>query len=261
MNNITNGVIVKGQGPVVVCLHSTLNSAKQWLPLIELIADRFTVVAIDLYNYGSAPKLFASKEQPYNLNTEIARISAIIEQYVGNEPFHLIGHSFGGAVSLKYAQQVTERLLSLTLYEPVAFHFHLGNAEKKAAVDKLSSMLCSDEIMLATEFFIDFSNGQGAFQRLPQAVQAKLVQGLPLAKLNHFALLEERYSLEVLSAIKCRKLLMFGNQSHQLIVDLMQEMKAADSTITCTEFNAGHMAPITHAKQVNNCIEQHLLGS
>lgn len=258
MSGITDGVIVKGRGPAVVCLHSTLNNAKQWQSLIDLLADKFTVIAIDLYNYGNAPKFIPSDSQPYNLVAEIARISAIVDRYVGAEKFHLVGHSFGGAVSLKYAQQVASQLLSLSLYEPVAFHFQLNDVEKKAAVDQLSQMLCSEDALAGCQFFIDFCNGKGAFQQLPVPVQQKLVQGLELVKLNHFALLEERYTLEVLSGINCSKLLMYGSQSHQLIIDLMHEMIAADSAIKHCEFNAGHMAPLTHAIEINAEIERHL---
>ncbi len=37
-------------------------------------------------------------------------------------PFHLVGHSYGGAVALQFALSHPDRLLSLTLVEPSCFH-------------------------------------------------------------------------------------------------------------------------------------------
>src|SRR3546814_6449107 len=40
----------------------------------------------------------------------------------GASDFHLVGHSYGGAVALKIALTRPQRVLSLTLIEPVVFH-------------------------------------------------------------------------------------------------------------------------------------------
>ena len=41
-----------GSGTSVVCLHSSASSSGQWRALMERLADRFRVIAVDLYGSG-----------------------------------------------------------------------------------------------------------------------------------------------------------------------------------------------------------------
>ena len=38
-----------GSGTSVVCIHSSASSSGQWRALMERLADRFRVIAVDLY--------------------------------------------------------------------------------------------------------------------------------------------------------------------------------------------------------------------
>src|SRR5262245_10400743 len=41
-----------GSGTAVVCIHSSASTSGQWRPLMEYLADRFRVIAVDLYGSG-----------------------------------------------------------------------------------------------------------------------------------------------------------------------------------------------------------------
>jgi len=38
-----------GAGPSVICLHATASSSGQWRALMDRLAGRFRVIAVDLY--------------------------------------------------------------------------------------------------------------------------------------------------------------------------------------------------------------------
>ena len=97
-----------------------MSSKEQWLKLLKLLEANFQVIAIDLYGYG------ASESPPnpasFSLVDEAERFSNIVSSLIGEQQFHLIGHSYGGATALRFAYAEQKRLLSLSVYEPVAFH-------------------------------------------------------------------------------------------------------------------------------------------
>ena len=41
-----------GRGPAVVCIHASASSSAQWRPLMDRLADRYRVLAVDLYGSG-----------------------------------------------------------------------------------------------------------------------------------------------------------------------------------------------------------------
>ena len=44
-----------GTGTGVVCVHASASSAGQWRPLMDRLANRFHVFAVDLYGYNQSP--------------------------------------------------------------------------------------------------------------------------------------------------------------------------------------------------------------
>src|SRR5689334_11612486 len=106
-----------GSGPAVLCLHCSASTSGQWRPLMERLADRYRVIAPDLYGCGKSPAW--PGERPMWIEDEIAFLAPAFER--ADKRFHLVGHSFGGAVALKAALGLKPRLASLVLYEPVLF--------------------------------------------------------------------------------------------------------------------------------------------
>src|SRR5262249_21386735 len=99
-------------------LHSTASSGAQWRSLTETLGGGRRVVAPDLYGYGETDPW--PGHGPFTLADEAALAEAVLPP--GRGPIHLVGHSYGGAPALHFAMRQPERLRSLTLIEPVAFH-------------------------------------------------------------------------------------------------------------------------------------------
>jgi len=66
---------------------------------MERLADRFRVIAVDLY--GSGKTTAWPQDEPMHLDDELALLSSAFR--AAGDRFHLIGHSFGAAIAFKAA--------------------------------------------------------------------------------------------------------------------------------------------------------------
>lgn len=254
---IEQGATVSGKGPVIVFLHSSLSSSKQWANLSKELSNRFTCINIDLLGYGKAP--IVGDAENYNFNTESARIKAIIREVAPNEKFHLVGHSCGGAIALKLAVEQPNNILSLTVFEPVAFHLlALSKVEhhNKLAlnVKQFAENIAVIDNKEGAELFIDFWNGKGFYASLPSKIQSMMARDIEKVKLDFIGILHESYRFETLRSIDCPCLVLVGNFTQDVSKVLSRTIADSLPLVEFKEVNSGHMAPISHPNLVEPII-------
>src|SRR5687768_99345 len=84
--------------PLVVCLHASGSSSRQWQPLADLAGRSLEIIAPDLYGHGRGPTWLGAPSRLTTGDAErIARLLSI------DRRAHLVGHSYGGVVALKVA--------------------------------------------------------------------------------------------------------------------------------------------------------------
>ena len=99
-----------GDGPPLLLVHGALADRTAWILIQPLLAERFTVYAMNRRGReGSGEPLAHAVER------EFEDIVAVVDAI--GEPVHLLGHS-GGALCALGAALLTDRLRSLILYEP-----------------------------------------------------------------------------------------------------------------------------------------------
>ena len=111
-------VVEAGAGAPVVLLHGPAPPSAQWRQLTASLAQSFHVLALDLHGGGGGDDQTAVAGP--TLATDALRASEIMAQSA--EPGHLVGYSYGAAVALRLALTQPDRVRSLTLIEPAAFH-------------------------------------------------------------------------------------------------------------------------------------------
>ena len=102
-----------GSGPAVVCLHANASTSGQWRALMERMSDRFRVIAVDTYGAGKSPAWPNDRE--LRLADEVALLEPVFQ--AAGRRFHLVGHSYGGAIALKAALAYGDRVESMALFE------------------------------------------------------------------------------------------------------------------------------------------------
>jgi pimeloyl-ACP methyl ester carboxylesterase len=90
----------------------------------------------DLYGSGNSPPWPAGRE--LTLADEVALLEPVFE--AAGESFHLVGHSYGGAVAVRAALTHPGRFLSLVLIEPVLFGLLLAEDPGQPAAREIIAL-------------------------------------------------------------------------------------------------------------------------
>jgi len=107
------GVEVAGDGPPMVLVHGTTATRARWAPVLDRLASRFTVYAMDRRGRG----LSTAETVPYDIGREGEDIAAVAE-WAGGDVL-VVAHSYGSLCSLE-AALVTSAIGRMVLYEPPA---------------------------------------------------------------------------------------------------------------------------------------------
>jgi len=253
----------QGVGQPIVLLHSTGASSGQWRRLAAELSDRFRVIAPDLCGYGGTDSWRGEGE--ISLAAEAALVAALIERL--DEPVHLVGHSFGGAVALRLAQDRPELLKSLVVIEPVAFHLLCaGDAIDAQAFDEISqvaagvarAVACGD-LQGGFGRFVDYWSGAGAWEAVPAEKRGAMAQRLGKVALDFWSTLNDPGRLGDLANLDLPTLVIRGGTSPLPVRRIAWHLGRTLPRVRLETIEpAGHMAPLTHAADVNALIAAHL---
>lgn len=245
----------------VVLVPCSASSARQWRALIGALDGTLRPVAIDLLAHGGRGGWHG--DGPLTLAEE-AR--AIGEATAGDDaPFHLVGHSYGGGVALRFALDHPERLQTLTLIEPSCFHLlkEAGEAdllaEIRAVADAVGRGVISGDYLAGMAAFIDYWSGTGSWAALGDEKRTQFA-ALALHVAHHFhGLIEEPTPLAAYRAVGVPTLVLCGNRSPEpsrVITRLVAGAlpRARHRTVS----GGNHMAPLLRPDLVNPLILDHI---
>lgn len=237
-------------GPTVLLLHSSQSNSGQWRGLIQLLAAKVQVIAVDLLGYGQAPT-HEGAPSAFRFSHEIDRIMAAINSYAEDQPIHLVGHSYGGALALKLAVEQPFPIASLAVFEPVAFHLLPSESAAAAEIKAVAHNMESWSAAQATEQFVDYWNATGYFQALPEKIQRIMVAQSDKVNADFSALMGESYSLADVARVQCPVLLLTGETSRLSAKAVAQLLQQALPQATAVALPVGHMGPVTAPQLVN----------
>ncbi len=255
------GPAMAGATPVIA-LHCSGAGAGQWRPLAAALGPGYRLAAPEHYGCdGTGPWIGA---HAFSLADEAARTVELIDRC--ERKVHLIGHSYGGGVALHVALARPDRIASLTLYEPSAFHLLRVIGERGAAsfaeiaalARNTAAGVMAGDYRGAAIAFVDYWSGAGAWAALRPSVQAALIRWMPKAPLDFRALMEEPAPLAAYAGLRMPVLIMRGEHAPRptrVIAELLPALLRARLAVVQ---GAGHMGPLTHAPAVNALIAAHL---
>lgn len=119
-----------GKGPSLLIVHGGTGDRQRWMPLLALLASRFTVCAMDRRGHGDS-----EPGSNYSLQKEYEDVVAAVNAQPGS--ICVLGHSIGGVIALE-AASLTKKISKLVLYEPP-----LQDLDHTAIADRMERLIQS----------------------------------------------------------------------------------------------------------------------
>lgn len=169
-----------GSGPPLVLVHGTLGDFRTWNSVMGPLSATHRVISVSLRHFF--PEHWDGIGDDYKMAQHISDVIAFIEQ-VEPQPVDLMGHSRGGHIAFRVAEQRPDLLRKLVLAEPGgdldASLIPPGTAPPPPlpltlVMPAVLRNIRSGETDSALKTFVDGIDGDGAWARLPAAARQQL---------------------------------------------------------------------------------------
>jgi pimeloyl-ACP methyl ester carboxylesterase len=97
----------------VILIHGLGGSTEDWKNTIPALAENFHVVAFDLPGFGKSDK----GSQDYSPTRYAHLAHFLADHYFPGKNYHIVGHSMGGAIALRFASQRPLRFQRLVILD------------------------------------------------------------------------------------------------------------------------------------------------
>ncbi len=167
-----------GRGPPLVCVHGTLGDFRTWSAVFGPLSKARRVISVSLRHFF--PEHWDGVGDDYLMAQHVSDVVGFIEKLDGG-PVDLMGHSRGGHISFRVAEQRPELLRKLILAEPGGELDQSldpaaapGPSQRAASIAVSAEKIRDGDIDGGLMFFFDSIAGQGAWARLPAAPKQQL---------------------------------------------------------------------------------------
>lgn len=177
VNGYDMAYIEVGSGQPLVCVHGSLGDFRGWSGVLGPLSRHHRVIAVSLRRFF--PEHWDGVGDDFKIDQHVADMIAFIEA-LRVPKVHLLGHSRGGHIAFRVAQQRPELLDRLVLAEPGGdLDESLRPADSVVAPMRswqaaAAAKVAAGDIEGAMILFFERLDGEGAWQRLPQGVQQEL---------------------------------------------------------------------------------------
>jgi pimeloyl-ACP methyl ester carboxylesterase len=169
VNGYDMAYIEVGAGPPLVCVHGSLCDFRIWGCVLGPLSRQYRVITPSLRHFF--PEHWDGKGTGYTMAQHVADTIGFIEA-LGAGPVDLLGHSRGGHIAFRVAQQRPDLLRRLVLAEPGG-DLDTSLAPTASTAPQMRSMAANAAEKIETgdidgglTSFIDILEGEGAWRAL-----------------------------------------------------------------------------------------------
>jgi pimeloyl-ACP methyl ester carboxylesterase len=231
--------------PRIVFVHGSVANAEITWATQRALAERFDCVFLTRGGYPPRPPL-----ERIDFEKQAEELAPLLE-----DGAHLVGHSYGGVISLLIAARHPELVRSLTVSEPPAFGVARGHPEVERLIADLEAFFAAGPHQPA-EYLRGFLGIVGSDLRLPEPLPPQLEQGARAAQAERPPWKAE-IPLDDLAAAPFPKLVISGahNAAFDAVCDVLEQRLGAERAVLP---GTGHSIPRApgYAERLAEFLEQ-----
>jgi len=251
----------KGSGEPIVFIHGGLEDYRTWDAQIDRFSKSYRVVTYSRrFNF---PNQNTKEVKEFSAKTEAEDLAALIIQ-LNLGPVHLVGHSFGGLISLFLIKKHPELVRSLTLSEPALISWLPDIAGGKILYDNFYNQLWkpvkhafdTKDTLAVLRFTLIFFAGEDILDKLPPEVKTQFIVNIP--EWHSIAYSPEAFpdfKKEYLKDIKVPTLLLSCGQTLPMLQLTNKELKSGLPNAKQYHLDEGtHDYWVTHPQQMGQAL-------
>ena len=162
-----------GKGTPLVAIHGSLGDFRSWSPVMGPLSRQHRLIVPSLRHFF--PEAWDGKSGTYSIPQHVADVIAFLEG-LKLGPVHLMGHSRGGHIAFRVAEQRPDLIRKLILAEPGGeLDATLMPPGQAVAAERLESiaagakLIAGGDIDGGLELFLDRIYGAGTWAKRPAA--------------------------------------------------------------------------------------------
>ena len=113
------GYLDKGKGDLIVFAHCSLGYCGFWKGVINHLSENWRCISFDLPGHAQSER----GDPDISLQHQAIEYALGFAEMAGADRFHAVGLSLGGAIMTRLAHHHQPRVRSLSIFEPILFHF------------------------------------------------------------------------------------------------------------------------------------------
>jgi pimeloyl-ACP methyl ester carboxylesterase len=145
---------VTGSGQALILIHGFSTDCRQWKDQVEFFASHYKVICYDMRGFGKSAVPLPSVKYSHAED-----LKALLD-YLDVRKAHILGHSFGGRVSIAFAILYPERTLSMIGADPALEGYNSNDPDFQevfAWIDRVWTAGAKHGVEAAKKLRIQFS--------------------------------------------------------------------------------------------------------
>jgi len=177
VNGYHMAFVERGAGAPLLLVHGTLCDYRQWTEQMAPFAAHYRTIALSLRHCW--PERWDGAGDDFTVQQHTADVASFLSALDAG-PVHLLGHSRGGHIAFRAAQNFPDLVRTLTLVEPGGalapdLEANLAPGEPLIAIGplyaKAAERIRRGEIDEGLKTVIDVTGGPGSWERTPERIK------------------------------------------------------------------------------------------
>ncbi len=175
VNNHDMPYIVLGTGEPLVCIHGSLGDFRSWNPVLGPLSKRYRLIVPSLRHFF--PAQWDGKGPGFTILQHVSDVIAFIEGLKLGR-VHLMGHSRGGHIAFRVAQQRSDLLRTAILAEPggeldtsLMPPGQAPSAARAQSIVQAAEKIAAGDVEGGLRAFVDRIDGPGTWDKRPAAAK------------------------------------------------------------------------------------------
>jgi pimeloyl-ACP methyl ester carboxylesterase len=266
VNGTDMAYVEAGQGEPLVLIHGSLCDYRYWTLQMPAFSAAFRTISVSLRHYY--PERWNGEGEDFGIGQHMRDVVALMDA-LDIAPAHVVGHSRGGHIAFRIAQNYPDRVRKLVLSEPggaleaglsphaaeVSKRFEPGSFQTQA-----EARIRAGDIDGGLQIFVDAVSGPGAWQRTPE-IGKQFTRDNAMTLLGQIHETREPFTRAAAEAVKAPTLLVLGGSSPPMFGQINEALASAiPNAQRVTIADATHTMNVIRPAAYNEAVLKFLRG-